>query len=203
MKKNCLFEPKQMFESTLPLNEGKKVLASMVVLVDRREQPTERANKRYKTFGIPYRKATLSYGDYTYNALLPSGKWLFDEDKSLNPYISIERKMNLDELASCFTHSRDRFEREFQRAKDNGARIFLLVENATWENLMNGRYASKFNHNAFFASLCSWLIKYDIQLVFCKEETTGKIIKELLFRDLKHRIETGMLNKFIQAKEGD
>lgn len=185
------------------LDDEKKMLASMVVLVDRREQPTVRAKKRYESFGIPYRKATLSYGDYAYNVLLPDGKWLFDEDKTLTPCMAIERKMNLDELASCFSHSRDRFEREFQRAKDNGARIFLLVENASWENLMNGRYASKLNQNAFFASLCSWLIKYDIQLVFCKEETSGKIIKELLFRDLKHRIETGLIEGLIQEKEGD
>ena len=181
------------------LDEEKNMLASMVVLVDRREQPTKRAEKRYESFGIPYRKVTLSYGDYSYNALLPDGTWLFPEDKALSPYMAIERKMNLDELASCFTHTRDRFEREFKRAKDNGARIFLLVENASWENLMNGRYASKLNQNAFFASLCTWLIRYDIQLVFCKEETSGKIIKELLYRDLKHRIETGMIDELIKA----
>lgn len=180
------------------LNEEKNMLSSMVVLVDRREQPTKRAEKRYESFGIPYRKVTLSYGDYSYNALLPDGTWLFTEDKALSPYVVIERKMNLDELASCFTHTRDRFEREFKRAKDNGARIFLLVENASWENLMNGRYASKLNQNAYFASLCTWLIRYDIQLVFCKEETSGKIIKELLYRDLKHRIETGMIDELIK-----
>jgi hypothetical protein len=31
-------------------------------------------------------------------------------------------------------------------------------------------------------------VRYDLQLVFCKEETSGKIIKELLYRDLKERI---------------
>lgn len=186
------------------LDDEKKILASMVVLIDRREQPTGKAKKRYESFGIPYRKATLSYGDYTYNALLPDGKWLFDENKTLSPCMAIERKMNLDELACCFTHSRERFEREFQRAKASGARVFLLVENANWENLMNGKYSSRFNQRAFFASLCSWLIRYDIQLVFCKEETTGKIIKELLFRDLKHRIEAGEFDEsiMITRKEG-
>lgn len=187
----------------MQLDEEKKMLASMVVLVDRREQPTARAKKRYESFETPYRKATLSYGDYAYNVLLPDGKWLFDEDKTLTPFMAIERKMNLDELAGCFTHSRDRFKREFQRAKDNGARIFLLVENASWENLMSGHYSSKFNQKAFFASMCSWLIRYDIQLVFCKEDTSGKIIKELLYRDLKHRIESGLMDEFIQEKEGD
>lgn len=169
----------------------KKMLDSMIILVDRREQQTERAEKRYRCFGIPYHRATLAYGDYTYNAILPDGRWLFDECKTVNPSVIIERKMNLDELSSCFTHSRERFEREFIRAKENNSRIFLLVEDANWENLMNGRYLSNFNQNAFFASLCSWLIRYDIQLVFCKQETSGRIIKELLYRDLRIRIERG------------
>ena len=174
--------------------DEKKMLDSMIILIDRREQQTERAERRYQSFGIPYRKATLAYGDYTYNAMLPDGSWIYDEAQTLRARVVIERKMNLEELASCFTHSRDRFEREFIRAKDQGARVFLLVEDANWENLMNGKYQSGFNQNAFFASLCSWLIRYDIQLVFCKKESSGKIIRELLYRDLRIRIERGEFN---------
>ena len=168
-----------------------EMLNSMSVIYDSREQSTLKAKKRYESFGVPYSRAKLEYGDYTYNALLPSGKHLFDTDKKINPYVTIERKESLDELASCLTHSRDRFEREFKRAKEHNARIFLLVENATWENLLNGKYRSKFNSKAFFASLCAWIVRYDLQLVFCKEDTSGKIIKELLYRDLKERIERG------------
>ncbi len=173
-----------------PLEEL-EMLESMVILTDTREQPTEKSKKRYESFGVPYERRTLSYGDYSYNAKLPSGKWLFDENETVSGLAVVERKMNLDELASCLTHSRDRFEREFKRAKGHNARIFLLVENATWENLLNGKYRSKFNSKAFFASLCAWLVRYDLQLVFCKEDTSGKIIKELLYRDLKQRIERG------------
>ena len=178
-------------------NEKKNVLASMVILVDRREQPTERAQRRYKSFSVPYRRATLSYGDYSYNVQLPDGRWLFDEAQTISPIVAIERKMNLDELASCFTHTRERFEKEFKRANDQKARIILLVENASWENLMNGKYSSKFNQNAFFASLCSWIVRYDIQLVFCKEETSGRIIQELLYRDLKNRIENDQIGELM------
>ena len=181
-------------------DEIRNVLSSMVILVDRREQPTERARRRYKAFSVPYRRVTLSYGDYSYNAQLPDGRWLFDEDQTISPIVAIERKMNLDELATCFTHSRERFEREFKRAKEQKARIILLVENASWENLMNGKYSSKFNQNAFFASLCSWIVRYDIQLVFCQEETTGRIIQELLYRDLKNRIENEQILELLSQK---
>lgn len=171
--------------------EQDAMLQSMQILVDTREQNTERARKRYSTFGVPYSRATLSYGDYCYNAQLPNGDWLFKEGEIVAAPIVIERKMNLDELAMCFTRERDRFEREFQRAKANNARIFLLIENATWENLLNGRYRSKYNQNAFLASLAAWIIRYDLQLIFCKEETSGRLIKEFLYRDLKERIGRG------------
>ena len=176
-------------------HEETNMLESMIVLVDTREKPTERAKKRYEALGASYERRTLSYGDYTYNAQLPNGEWLFKDDETVCGYAIVERKESLDELASCLTHSRDRFEREFQRAKDHGARIFLLVENATWENLLAGRYRSQFNEKAFFASLCAWLVRYDLQLVFCKEETSGKIIKELLYRDLKQRIMDGFFDE--------
>lgn len=175
----------------MDLFEQDAMLQSMQILVDTREQNTERAQRRYATFGVPYSRATLSYGDYCYNAQLPSGEWLFKEGELISAPIVIERKMSLDELAMCFTKDRDRFEREFQRAKVNNARIFLLIENATWENLLNGRYRSKFNQNAFLASLAAWIIRYDLQLIFCKEETSGRLIKEFLYRDLKERIGRG------------
>ena len=175
----------------MELFDQSNMLESMIILVDTREQNTERARRRYATFGVPYTKTTLSYGDYCYNAQLPSGEWLFDMDQPVAAPIVIERKMSLDELAMCFTRERDRFEREFQRAKANNARIFLLIENATWENLLNGKYRSHFNHAAFLASLSAWIIRYDLQLIFCKEETSGRLIKEFLYRDLKERISRG------------
>jgi hypothetical protein len=99
--------------------------------------------------------------------------------------------MDLTELAGCFTHSRERFQREFERAADKDCRIYLICENANWENLLNGRYRSKFNSNAFTASSIAWMIRYNMNLIFCKEETTGKLIKEILYRDLKERLERG------------
>jgi len=167
------------------------MLDSMKILVDSREQQTERSRKRYESFGVPYERATLSYGDYTYNAQLPNGEWLYKPGVTVAAPLVIERKMNLDELANCFTHSRKRFEREFQRAKDHNARVFLLCEDATWENLINGKYRSKFNSNAYLASLCAWIVRYDLCFINCKAESTGKIIKEFLYRDLSERIDRG------------
>lgn len=169
----------------------KEVLKTFGVLIDTREQDTPKANKRYTAFGCPFRRQVLSYGDYTYTATLPDGSEINIGEKAVFPLCVIERKMSLDELAQCFTRERERFVREFARAKANKAKIYLIVENATWEGILNHRYKSRFAPNAFLASIMAWLSRYDMSLIFCKEDSSGRLIKEILFRDLKERLERG------------
>lgn len=171
--------------------EQKAVLDSFSVLIDTREQDTDRARRRYKSLGVPYERATLSYGDYCYNATLPDGSKIYDQDQTIEPLAVVERKMNLDELAQCFTRGRDRFQREFERAREQGCRIYLIVENANWENLLNGKYRTRFNANAFTASQIAWMVRYNMNVMYCKEETSGRLIREILYRDLKERLERG------------
>lgn len=171
--------------------EQREVLRSFEILVDTREQPSERARRRYEGFGVPYQRATLCYGDYTYNATLPNGAQLHNIAETVKPLCAIERKYALDELAQCFTRGRDRFKREFERAQASGCRIYLICENANWENLLTGRYRSLFNENAFAASQIAWMVRYNANVIFCKEETSGRLIKEILYRDLKERLERG------------
>lgn len=168
-----------------------QVLDSFVILHDTREQQTDQARRRYQSFGVPTAKATLDYGDYTYNAMLPGGREIFDTSGRILPPCAVERKMNLDELAACFTRDRKRFEAEMQRAAQAGGRLYLLIEDATWENLMNGKYRSRFNAKAFLGSLTAWIVRYDLVPIFCKAESSGPIIKEILYRDLKERLTNG------------
>lgn len=93
--------------------------------------------------------------------------------------------MSLDELCTCFTSGRERFKREFERAKVDGARIHLIVENDNYEKLYNHKYRSKLLPQSFIASLLSWSMKYNIQLHFCKAETTGKLISDILHYELR------------------
>lgn len=171
--------------------EIEQVLDSMIILHDTREQPTDRARRRYQSFGVPHEKAILDFGDYTYNATLPSGEQIFDISGRIIPRCAVERKMNLDELAMCFTKDRKRFEAEMQRAQAADGRMYFMIENATWENLMNGKYRSRFNAKAFLGSLTAWIVRYDLVPIFCKAESSGPLIKEILYRDLKQRLTDG------------
>lgn len=166
-------------------------LKSMQIIIDTREQPSKRAQRRYESFCVPYKRQTLNYGDYTYNFQLPSGEMLFNDTDTIRGHVVVERKQDLVELSQCFCQSRERFEREFERAKENNAAIYLLVEDANWENLINGKYNTKFNSKAFFASITAWMARYDIKIIFCKSETSGKLIKEILYRELKERLQRG------------
>lgn len=167
--------------------EQKAVLKTLTVIVDTREQNTARARRRYENMGVPYIRRALSYGDYTWSATLPDGSTLAPE----YPPAVIERKMNLDELAGCFTHGRARFEREFQRAADNNARIYLLIENGSWGDLFQHNYRSRFSVNAFLASITAFMIRYNANIIFCNAQDSGRLIKEILYRDLKERLERG------------
>ena len=171
-------------------------LNSMEIIIDTREQPSKRAQRRYESFCVPYKRQTLNYGDYTYNFRLPNGEMLFSEDETIKGHVVVERKQDLAELSQCFCQSRDRFEREFERAKENKATVYLLVEDSTWENLINGKYSTKFNSKAFFASITAWMARYNIKVIFCKSETSGKIIKEVLYRELKERLQRGDYDGF-------
>jgi len=171
--------------------DEKELLNTFEIICDTREQPTPRAKKRYESFGVGYSRGTLNYGDYCGNITFRDGKKLIDPTATISAKCVVERKMNLDELAYCFTRGRDRFKREFERATDNGARIFLLCENGSIEKILRHDYRSRFNPKAFLSSIIAWAIRYNMQLIFCTELSSGAMIKEILYRDIKNRIEKG------------
>ena len=166
------------------------MLNTFQILVDNREQATPKAVERYKSFGVPYKRATLNYGDYCGIITLNDSE-IYDTAHSVKASCVIERKMSLDELAMCFTRGRDRFRREMERAASNGSTVYLLVENATYEGIIKHRYRSRFSPSAFLASLTAWTVRYNLRPIFCKADTSGQLIKEILYRDMKERLERG------------
>ena len=168
-------------------HEIEEALKGMVVLVDTREQDTARLRVRLKDMKCEHERCKLDFGDYS--AKVPvNGEWL-----TLN--VAIERKMDLDELAQCYCNGRKRFEREFERAKEAGAKIYLLIENGTWEDAYLGNYRSKMNPHSFVASLLAWLARYRCQLIFCRQRTSGRLIYDILYREAREYLERTMLDE--------
>jgi len=169
----------------------RSVLASMTVLVDSREQDTERARWRYASIGLPVERCILDYGDYSYNATLQDGRRIYDISGRVRPTVSIERKMNLDELAECFGAGRERFEREFDRAGEAGAQMWLLIEGGNWESVYDHRYKSQMSPQSLAGSIFAFCERYNLRLIFCTERTTGRIVRGILTRDLEDRLKGG------------
>ena len=164
--------------------EVKKMLSSIIILYDTREQETDALKKRLEGFKCSSERYKLSFGDYSIAYIDLSGEKVYMDNK-----VSVERKMSLDELCTCFTDGRDRFEREFLRAKEIGAKIHLLVEEASYEKIFNGSYKSKLNSDALIASCLAWSNRYDILLHFCHRETTPRLIYKILYYFLKDYLE--------------
>ena len=163
--------------------EIEQTLDSMTVLVDTRERPTDFSEKRYAQFGRPYRREKLNVGDYSAEFTTPAGEKITLKDR-----VVVERKNSIDELCMCYTSERGRFEREFNRAKENGIKVYLLVENATFESIYNGKYRSRMTPTSLVASILAWLARYDCQIIFCKAETSGKIIHDILYYEMRERL---------------
>ena len=170
-------------------------LDSMQVLVDTRKQASKRAHDRYSLFGCPFRRQTMAYGDYTYNFTF-NGKELYPEGVTIRADCIIERKSGLEELSQNLTHDRERFFRELDRATAAGSQIYLLVENGNLQKLYAGHYRTKFNKSAYFASFMTLLAKYHVQPIFVPAEMSGRIIYEILYRELKNRLEKGDYDGF-------
>lgn len=164
--------------------EIQQTLDTLKILIDTREQPTRAYYRRIKSMGAPTERRKLDFGDYSAACTLPDGKEL-----SLENSVCIERKMNFDEICNCYCQQRKRFTKEFERAKEAGAKVYLLIENASWEDAYGGNYRSRMSSGALVASMTAWLARYDCQLIFCKPQTTGKLIREIMYRELKERLE--------------
>lgn len=159
-------------------------LASMVIIYDTREQPTPALMRRLSAFPCETRREMCGFGDYSAACTLPDGS-----EFSLNGVVAVERKMSLDELSRNFTAGRERFAREFERATENGGKLYLLVEDSSWDMVFAGRYKTKFNKEAYIASLMAWQARYNTQIVFCTAAISPMMIYKILRYELKERLE--------------
>ena len=148
----------------------------MVILVDSREQQTDESKWRYAQFTFPYERQRIPTGDYSAKFPLPDGTWLDMSDR-----ITVERKNSIDELAMCYGSERDRFIREFERAKEGLIRMWLLIEGASFEKVYDHKYRSRYNPKSLMASILAWQARYNIRIIMCDKSASGKLIQDILY----------------------
>lgn len=163
--------------------EIERILDTVFLLVDTREQPTEAYYKRLDKVGIPYKRRKLDFGDYSCGYFDANGSEIL-----LDKEIAIERKMSLDEICGNFTKGRERFAKEFERSIKSGAKMHLIIENGNYEKVINGKYRSKLNSNSLLSSVIAFCDRYDISLHFCKPETTPILINKIVYHHIRNKL---------------
>lgn len=163
--------------------ELKAELKKLTIICDTREQDRH-CQEWFEANNIPCKVRKLDTGDYSAQL----------GDMTMERSVAIERKRSLDELCGNMTTDRDRFEREFLRAKAHGLHIFLIIENATWGDIFLGNYRSKLPSKSLVASILSWIARFDVTLLFCRPEETPRIIYGILYYSTREELLYGQRN---------
>ena len=145
-------------------------LSKLTIIIDSKEKVYDHIEKHLKSNNIPYKVRHLDTGDYS--AMIG--------DMTLENDVVIERKANLDEICGNFTVERERFEREFLRAKANGIKVFLIIENASWAKVFLGDYRSELPVKSLVAAFLSWQVRYNLTIIFCEKNETPRLIHGIL-----------------------
>ena len=148
----------------------------MIVLVDSREQKNKHILDYFQRQGISYELMKLDYGDYSCKIPEAAGRDLYFHDS-----IVIERKASLEELSGNLAQNRDRFECEFLRARNAGAKVYLMVEDPRgYTGICNHAYKTQLNPASYMASLKTWEHRFDANVQFIAPELSGYYIAATL-----------------------
>lgn len=149
--------------------ELKKLLSTLVVLVDTREQVNEHILTFLDEKKVAYDRVKLDTGDYS--CKVPKNEQL-GVIRDLYLPACLERKNSIDELAQSIKE--ERFEFELIRGQRMGH--FLLVVEDTYENLIAGNYRSQYNPQALLGRLKSFESRFSFNTIFIDKKLSGHYI---------------------------
>lgn len=141
-------------------------LKKLTFIIDKREQKNEWIEQYCEKNKIPVIHRKLDVGDYACQ---------LGEDSFENDFV-VERKADLDEICGNLTADRDRFEREFLRAKAHGIKVYLLIEEGSWKDIFIHNYRSKLAPKSLLASLFAWQTRFNVTIVFAPKDISPSVI---------------------------
>lgn len=126
---------------------------NLVVLIDTREQRNEHIKEFFEKKNINFKIHKLDYGDYS--VMIPQNAVegltrdiYFDRD------IVIERKANIDELASNFKEDGVRIKTEMAHINKYNIRSYLFIEDPNYDfNIRSGNYRSNYKPESLYARI--------------------------------------------------
>lgn len=144
-------------------SEQKKLLKSIIIIVDSQEKVNAHITNYFDKHKIPYIVRALECGDYSF--YLPKNEDMaILKDIYFTNNIIIERKNSAGELASSFSQSRTRFESEFLRSQ--AEKKYLLIEKATYGDIINHNYENDYSVKSYLGSIHSFNHKFNLEIVY-------------------------------------
>lgn len=138
------------------------MVKSIVILTDTREQKNSHILDWLDKKKIPHKTKALQNGDYSF--YVPKNPELnIERDLYFDHEIMVERKGSLEELSGNFSQNRARFEEEMATF---AGKKYLLIENGSYADVVEGKYDTKFSNKAYLASLHTFNQRYGLELMF-------------------------------------
>ena len=149
----------------------------LVVQIDTREKPKAIENivKEFDKQGVKHIRSKLYSGDF----MLLS-----------NPYLTIDRKQNLNELCNNVVQDHKRFRDELIRAQEVGISVVVLVEHGggikslddvpNWVNPRLKVSPLAVSGERLYKILKAMEYTYKVRFEFCDKRQTGKRILQIL-----------------------
>lgn len=162
-------------QQTLTDKAMQALLKSITIVVDTREQANLHITDYFDKCDILYIERALKFADYSF--ICPAMPEIgLIEPASFEQRIVIERKSGLIELSGCLAQSRERFERELEKARVAGTKLILLVENGNYEKILKHEYRTDLNEKSYIASLFSFQARYNVEIQFIPSKMAGWFI---------------------------
>lgn len=139
------------------------------LIIDTREQLTERFRRRVEAFdalSVPYERRKLEVGDYSAVLKLPNG-----EVMDFTSLISIERKADINELLQSWFSDRKRFLAELQKAKKMGCKLYVAIEDGSYEELGRGEYTKNVKPSIAVSTYHAHEMRYNVNHQWVTPET--------------------------------
>ena len=156
-----------------PIGEIKRMTKSMVVIVDSREKKNSHILGYFDKQSISYQIGALEYGDYSF--MIPAS--VAGEDIYFHRDIVIERKASLEELSGNLAQERERFEKEFLKAGNDGCKVYLMIESpGGYSDIIGHKYRTEFTPTAYMASLKTFEHRFNANIQFISPEYAGYYI---------------------------
>jgi hypothetical protein len=166
-----------------------EILNSIIVLIDSREKENIHITDYLDKKKITYKEMVLDRGDYSF--YIPKNHELgISRDLYFNDIVTIERKGSLEELSGNFCNGRARIEEEFTRKK---GKMYLMVENAVYEDIIKHNYNTQYKPVSFVATLDTFEARYNINTSFVSKAAEGNFIYHKFKYHLREYLKGGLV----------